>query len=140
MLVIRKTGRAKFRIYHPHKPSEAISLDFNPIIKAHGLVGNFQLHHFQAKPKPERSFGFYDSATDSYQAYAEMDLPAGRMIAIDESKFNVVPTSVFVCTLPTSEDPKPQPPNPESLPLPAQLSGDQQRQPQADSSLPTEVP
>lgn len=103
MLVVRKTGRAKFRIYHPHKPEAAINLDFNPLIKAHGLTGNFELHHFQARPKPERSFGFYSSKTDSYEAYEERDLPAGRMIRIDESRYNCVPTSVYLCNLATSD-------------------------------------
>lgn len=118
MLVVRKTGRAKFRIYHPHKPEAAISLDFNPIIKVHKLTGDFELHHFQARPKPERSFGFYRSATDTYEAYEEMDLPAGRMIRIDESRFNVVPSSVYLCTLPTSNaQPKSSPLEPSSPPL-----------------------
>lgn len=113
MLIIRKLGRAKFRIYHVHKPGEAITLDFNPIIKVHQLTGAFELHHFQARPKPERSFGFYSSTTDSYAAYQERDLPAGRMIRIDESKFNVTPTNVFLCTSEILPSQNLQPPPPD---------------------------
>lgn len=108
MLIIRKLGRAKFRIYHQHKPTEAITLDFNPLIRLHNLTGDFELHHFQARPKPERSFGFYSSSTDSYEAYTERDLPSGRMIAIDESRYNVVPSSVYLCFSEISIDPMPR--------------------------------
>lgn len=96
-VIVRKLGRGRFRVFHRHRQDQALLLDFNPIIREHGLTGEFQLHHFQARPKGDRCFGFYDSNSDSYQAYDQMDLPGGEMIAIDETRFNCTPSAVFLC-------------------------------------------
>lgn len=98
-VLVRKLGRAKFRVLHRHRPDDALFLDFNPLIKIFGLTGSFELHHFQARPKGDRCFGVYRSDIDTYEAYDRRELPSGEMIAIDERKFNTIPSAVFLCRL-----------------------------------------
>lgn len=65
---IIKITRAKFKVITPDVKDSELILDFNPLIKKFRLSGNYQLFHWQAKPRYYREWGVYKSGSDSYHS------------------------------------------------------------------------
>ena len=70
---IIKLDKGKFRIHTPEAPEVPLMLDFIPIIEQFGLSGDFCLIHWQARPKPWRQWGVYESYSDSYVSVTKID-------------------------------------------------------------------
>jgi hypothetical protein len=100
MLRITKLkGRGKFYLGWDEKPSEPLTLDFNPIIFTFNLKGKYLLIHWQARPKGLRKWGFYDSISDNYYSPEfrhNIQLPASvpQFLQLTENDYKTVPTAV----------------------------------------------
>lgn len=99
---IEKLSPYKFRVFWDHwrYRQQFLLLDFQPIITAYKLKGDFVLIHWQAKPKYLRRWGAYDSHSQKYIGFNwdEMSISpsiSGRFLQIDESKFSSIPTAVI---------------------------------------------
>lgn len=66
--IITRFGKARFRVVTPEARNHQLILNFNPLIKQFNLSGNFQLIHWQAKPKGFREWGIYNALDDNYQS------------------------------------------------------------------------
>jgi hypothetical protein len=101
MLRITKLkGRGKFYLGWDEKPSEPLTLDFNPIIFKFNLKGKYLLIHWQARPKGLRKWGFYDSISDNYYSPEfchNIKLPNSEscLLQLTENDFYTVPTAVI---------------------------------------------
>lgn len=98
MQQIIKIDRAKFYLCWDEKPTEKLIVDFNPIIKEFNLSGNFDLVHWQARPKGLRQFGIYNSISDTYQStrdFIQWDSRKIELMQLDEKIFHHVPTAVI---------------------------------------------
>jgi hypothetical protein len=79
-------------------PQGDIELDFNPIIQEFNLTGDYQLIHWQARPKGQREWGIYSSYEDSYRSVAtgNFNYCSGRLLMLDDKTTNTLPSAV-VC-------------------------------------------
>ncbi len=96
---ITKLAPAKFQVATPDVL--ILQLDFNPIIKQFNLTGsNWQLIHWQGRPKGEREWGIYDPKTDTYRcgvfdghltAYGSINL-----LQLDDKTVTTLPSAVIL--------------------------------------------
>jgi hypothetical protein len=73
MKTIERIGIAKFKVNTVGVDDSQLPLDFQPLIDRFNLTGNYQLIHWQARPKGHREFGIYSSPDDSYKSIANFD-------------------------------------------------------------------
>lgn len=97
---ITKLGVAKFQSTWHSVADSTLFLNFNPIIQQYNLTGQYVLLHWQAKPKNLRTWGVYDSVTDTYHSIgsdevkpfiAEVDI-----LDVPETLIKTVPTAVLL--------------------------------------------
>lgn len=89
-----------------HYTNFGIELDFNPLIEAHGLKGNYVLQHWAARPKFLRTWGYLwvrdgGAATEqskylSIPAQQIEILTLPRVIDVDERAVKTVPTACLL--------------------------------------------
>lgn len=77
-----------------------LTLDFNPLIIAHKLTGKYVLLHWQAKPKNLRTWGVYDSTTQTYRSVCSDEIPAVicemSIVDVPETIIKTVPTAAVM--------------------------------------------
>lgn len=77
-----------------------LPLDFRPLINWYSLNGHFCILHYQARPKPGRQYGIYDSYTDQYYSppVSRLQILATktRLLQIDERSNNTQPTAAML--------------------------------------------
>lgn len=99
--IISRVGTRQFQISWQGVRNSSLFLDFNPLVSQFELKRNFILLHWQARPKPWRTWGAYDEASGLYYSFndEEFDFNAiapSRLIEIDEQKWATVPSSVVL--------------------------------------------
>lgn len=98
--VISKISARKFAMHWLGHLNSNLVVDFTPVINQNNLVGSYVLIHWQAKPKNLRTWGLYDSRTDSYHSFKKGDIffPESRIeiVDIDEKFVNTVPTALIM--------------------------------------------
>lgn len=103
MKLIEKLGAAKFRVTTPESPNQPLVLDFNPIIEQFKLSEgrqDYQLIHWQGKPKGDRQWGIYDPQTDTYrcgvfEGHTAM-YGASKLIMLDDATVQTIPSAVVL--------------------------------------------
>lgn len=96
--VIHRIDQAKFSLRWFGK-GDPLQMDFNPVINKYRLTNEFVLLHWQAKPKFLRTWGIYDSKTDSYSCVStNLVFPscAVRLVDVNEAFVNTVPTAMIL--------------------------------------------
>ena len=96
MKTIQKIAKAKFKISTDNVANSEIELDFNPIIHEFALEGDYQLIHWQAKPKGHRQWGIYSSKTDSYHSIADFDEVKSKPLQLNDETATTVPSAVLL--------------------------------------------
>lgn len=94
--IIKKIGKGAFNITVPNIKGGLLILDFNPLIKYFNLQGNFDLIHWQARPRYYREWGVYNSATDTYLSLPNLEIE-GKLISlqIPDNKAVTLPSAVL---------------------------------------------
>jgi hypothetical protein len=97
MKSIIKISPAKFKISTIGVPQGDIELDFNPIIQEFNFTGDYQLIHWQARPKGEREWGIYSSYEDSYRSVAQWknNCRFSKSYQLDDKTTNTLPSAVI---------------------------------------------
>jgi len=91
----------KVRITFEHDPTE-LTLDFEPIVNEFNLhkLNQYILCHWQARPKGERGYGFYDGKTNQYHCIDHGSISAigtaAHFLQIDEREHQTLPTAVIL--------------------------------------------
>jgi hypothetical protein len=97
MRSVTKIQDRTFRVTISEVPNEQLILDFNPIIEKFKLQGNYQLIHWQAKPKGYREWGIYSSVDDSYQSVPNFAFQGiFKSLQVPDEEIDSVPTSVIL--------------------------------------------
>lgn len=94
-----ETLNRQVRLTYPSLPEFELKMDFNPLIKAFNLSGDFCLLHWQAKPFGERRWGVYDEKLGQYFSCEWNNLAirsSGMILQVDEKIIQTVPVAV-VC-------------------------------------------
>jgi hypothetical protein len=100
MRVVTKIRDRAFKVTTPGIPEGQLILDFNPIIEKFNLQGNYQLFHWQAKPKKHREWGIYSSIDDSYQSVSDFTIQGTfESLQIPDEQANSIPTAVLLLKL-----------------------------------------
>ena len=122
MKTIIKTGTAKFKVITDEVKGSELELDFNPVIKKFHLwkrpwlekpglpstssifnkKRDYQLIHWQGRPKGDREWGIYDAASDSYRCGVWEDTKfaygAIKMLMLDDKTAVTLPSAVIYFT------------------------------------------
>lgn len=100
---ITKLAKARFISHWTKVNDSQLILDFNPLIEAYGLINDFIIVHWQAKPLFFREWGAYDSHSDSYFyfsgnlfSFGNINGTSQRLVDLDESKIFTKPTSCML--------------------------------------------
>lgn len=94
--IIKKIGKGAFSVTVPNVKGGLLILDFNPLIKYFNLSGNFDLIHWQARPRKYREWGIYNSLSDEYLSLAKIDLDGKfTTLQIPDEKAVTLPTAVL---------------------------------------------
>ena len=116
MKIINKIATAKFRISTPDVSSSELELDFNPIIEQFSLPitsKNYQLIHWQGRPKGVREWGIYDAASDTYRCgvwenTTKFAYGGVKLLMLDDKTAVTLPSAVIYFTgsgLPSGDSP-----------------------------------
>lgn len=95
-----KLGQGRFRVLWEKLPEQAITLDFNPIIKRFNLnqYKDYVLLHWQARPHGLRRWGLYSGRADQYYGAdwdkATFDQCNIQLLQIDELGLLEPPSAV----------------------------------------------
>ncbi len=98
---IRKTTIPNKFVLVWREAKEFLILDFNPILQGFGLEGPYVLIHRQGKPKGLRTWGIYDSSSQSYFSDSfEGDQPLigiseVSLLQLNENIHKTLPTAVI---------------------------------------------
>lgn len=98
--IIRKANANVFLLFWINQfgetlPDSLISLDFNPIIKEGGLIKDFAICHYQARPKGLRQWGIF-YAGDYFSVKRIKAEIAYESIWLPESATTLPPNAVMV--------------------------------------------
>ena len=94
--IITKINPAHFKVTTPQTKFQLI-LNFNPIIERFKLSGNFQLIHWQARPKGYRQWGIYNSLDDSYTSIDNFQITGNfKSLQIPDSEARSIPSAVIL--------------------------------------------
>lgn len=97
---IIKLGEGQFRVFWEKHESQALKLDFRPLLKQLQLKFPAVLLHWQGKPYGLRRWGVYCSSSDQYYGvdFNKLDLGncQSRTHQIPERQFKTLPTAVLV--------------------------------------------
>lgn len=98
--LITKLGKGRFRLITPNVPNGQLILDFNPVIKKFALTGNFQLIHWQARPKNYREWGIYHSKDDRYETLPGFQITGNfKSLQIPDKEAASIPSAVILLQL-----------------------------------------
>ena len=97
MKSVQHISKAKFKISTAGVSGSEILLDFNPIIEQFKLQGNFNLIHWQARPKGYREYGIYTSKDDSYRStdYLPTSYGSLSLLQLDDTTASTVPSAAI---------------------------------------------
>ncbi len=97
MKSVQQISKARFKISTPGVLQSEILLDFNPIIEKFELEGNFDLIHWQARPKGYREYGIYSSKDDSYRSTDYLPTSYGglSLLQLDDKTASTLPSAVI---------------------------------------------
>ena len=95
--IIKKIGKGAFSVTVPNIKGGLLILDFNPLIKYFNLSGNFDLIHWQARPRKYREWGIYNSRSDTYLSLPKIEFE-GKLISlqIPDEKAVTLPSAVLL--------------------------------------------
>lgn len=95
--VVTRINKALFEVRTlPPRPFQLI-LNFNPLIERFKLSGNYQLIHWQARPKGSREWGIYNSKDDSYRSLEDFELQGKfKSLQIPDSEAKSIPSAVLL--------------------------------------------
>jgi hypothetical protein len=104
MKELRKIATAKFKVSNPDLPNSELLLDFNPIVNHFNLNlsgRDYQLIHWQGRPKGDRQWGIYDSKTDSYRTgiyddYRQFAYGGLKLLMLDDRSTDTLPSAVLM--------------------------------------------
>ena len=93
---IIKLATAKFQVSTEQVRNSELILDFSPLIERFNLSGNYQLIHFQAKPKGHRRWGIYRSRDDSYSSCCGVQVAGTvKTLLIPDNLAQTIPNAVL---------------------------------------------
>ena len=94
--IIKKIGKGAFSVTVPNIKEGLLILDFNPLIKYFNLSGNFDLIHWQARPRKYREWGVYNSQSDNYLSLSKIDFEGKfTTLQIPDERAVTLPTAVL---------------------------------------------
>lgn len=98
MKLIQKLGTARFKISTPGVAASELELNFNPIIEAKNLTGDYLIIHWQARPKGDREWGIYQSSDDSYRSTlgGKINMSDAEMFQLDDKTAKTIPSAVLI--------------------------------------------
>lgn len=95
--IITRIDRAFFKVVTSSPKPFQLILDFNPLIKRFKLKGNYQLIHWQARPKGSREWGIYNSLDDSYRSLSDFELQGKfKSLQIPDNEAHSIPSAVLL--------------------------------------------
>lgn len=95
--IITRTGKGRFRVVTPSARNFQLMLNFNPLIERFKLKGNYQLIHWQARPKGTREWGIYNSLDDSYSSLEKFEISGKfKSLQIPDSEASSIPSAVIL--------------------------------------------
>lgn len=93
---VTRISKARFRVATPNARGFQLMLNFNPIIERFKLKGNFQLIHWQARPKGYREWGIYNSLDDSYTSVEDFQIQGKfKSLQIPDDEVSSIPSAVI---------------------------------------------
>lgn len=96
---IIKLGKANFRVFWETKETQALRLNFNPLLNEFPINTKLVFLHWQARPFGLRRWGVYDSVTDEYYGIDHDRLTIDaccQTLQLDEKIVKTLPTAVLV--------------------------------------------
>jgi hypothetical protein len=95
--IITKLGKARFKVLTTGLKDGQLILNFNPLIEKFKLTGNYQLIHWQARPKDYREWGIYNSFDDSYTSISGFTMQGTfESLQIPDEQAGSIPTAVIL--------------------------------------------
>lgn len=95
--IITKIDTARFKVVSASPKPFQLILNFNPLIEKFKLSGNYQLIHWQARPKGSREWGIYNSLDDSYRSLEDFELQGKfKSLQIPDPIARSIPSAVLL--------------------------------------------
>lgn len=95
--IITKIDTARFKVVSISPKPFQLILNFNPLIERFKLSGNYQLIHWQARPKGSREWGIYNSPDDNYRSLKDFELQGKfKSLQILDAIARSIPSAVLL--------------------------------------------